>query len=95
MDTVSDRDGPRSNPYHPDPVHCCEACVFGSGEHAAWCETQISGLTCTEFCCDAPATDAETGWCEEHLALAVSLGAVDYFKRRMPHWRYQGVTHAS
>lgn len=22
-----------SRPYHPDPKHCCEACVFGKGEH--------------------------------------------------------------
>lgn len=26
-----------SNPYHPDPGHCCERCVFGSGEHAEFC----------------------------------------------------------
>lgn len=34
---MTDRDGPRSNPYHPNPAQCCERCVFGSGEHAAWC----------------------------------------------------------
>jgi hypothetical protein len=34
---TTDRDGPRSNPYHPDPEKCCEACVFGSGQHAVWC----------------------------------------------------------
>src|ERR1700690_3328585 len=36
--TMTDRDGNRSNPYRPDPAHCCEACVFGRGEHAEWCE---------------------------------------------------------
>jgi len=34
---MPDKDGNRSNPYHPDPDQCCEACVFGRGEHAAWC----------------------------------------------------------
>lgn len=27
-----------SNPYRPDPEQCCERCVFGTGEHADWCE---------------------------------------------------------
>ena len=27
-----------SRRYQPDPEKCCEACVFGSGEHAAYCE---------------------------------------------------------
>lgn len=26
-----------SRPYKPDPAVCCEACVFGRGEHARWC----------------------------------------------------------
>ena len=30
-----------SRPYSPGEK-CCEACVFGSGEHALWCEE--SGL---------------------------------------------------
>lgn len=30
--------GLTSRPYHPDPAKCCEACAFGRGEHAAWCE---------------------------------------------------------
>jgi hypothetical protein len=34
---MNDRDGNRSNPYHPDPKHCCEACIFNRGEHAEWC----------------------------------------------------------
>jgi hypothetical protein len=34
---MNDRDGNRSNPYKPDPAMCCEACVFGRGEHAEWC----------------------------------------------------------
>jgi hypothetical protein len=33
-----DHDGNRSNPYHPDPVHCCERCAFGSGKHHPACE---------------------------------------------------------
>jgi hypothetical protein len=35
-----------SRPYQPDPETCCEACVFGRGEHAEWCrfnEQQIRG----------------------------------------------------
>ncbi len=34
---TTDRDGNRSNPYHPNPEKCCEACIFGSGEHAPFC----------------------------------------------------------
>jgi hypothetical protein len=45
---MTDRDGPRSNPYHPDPEKCCEACVFGSGEHARWCALYQCSM-CGEF----------------------------------------------
>jgi len=34
---MADHDGNCSNPYHPDPAKCCEACIFGTGEHADWC----------------------------------------------------------
>lgn len=56
----ADRDGNRSNPYKPDPAHCCEACVFGRGKHAPWCfamtEEQLEDG-------QAPSTGAErTGW---------------------------------
>jgi hypothetical protein len=27
-----------SRRYEPNPEHCCEACVFGRGAHADWCE---------------------------------------------------------
>lgn len=27
-----------SRPFHPGDK-CCEACVFGSGEHAEWCKS--------------------------------------------------------
>lgn len=27
-----------SEPYKPNPEMACEACVFGSGEHASWCD---------------------------------------------------------
>lgn len=43
----ADRDGNRSNPYRPDPAQCCEACVFGSGEHAEHCK----GYKACSFCC--------------------------------------------
>lgn len=26
-----------SREYRPDPRQCCEACVFGRGQHAEWC----------------------------------------------------------
>ena len=26
-----------SRVFQPDAAQCCEACVFGRGEHAAWC----------------------------------------------------------
>jgi len=28
-----------SRVYQPNAAMCCEACVFGSGEHAEWCDT--------------------------------------------------------
>jgi hypothetical protein len=31
-------DGNHSNPYRPDAAKCCEACVFGRGEHETWCD---------------------------------------------------------
>ncbi len=24
-------------PHYPNPEHCCERCVFDSGEHSVWC----------------------------------------------------------
>lgn len=36
---MNDRDGNRSNPYKPNPQQCCEACVFGTGKHAEWCQS--------------------------------------------------------
>ena len=24
--------------YDPNPALCCERCIFGTGEHAGWCE---------------------------------------------------------
>lgn len=36
-----DRDGNRSNPYRPDPEKCCEACVFGRGQHSDWCPKHV------------------------------------------------------
>jgi hypothetical protein len=43
---MPDRDGNRSNPYHPNPEMCCEACVFGgTGLHAPfcnWCENCLA-----------------------------------------------------
>jgi hypothetical protein len=35
---MTDRDGPRSNPYHPNPEKCCEASVFDEAFHEDWCE---------------------------------------------------------
>lgn len=34
---MADRDGNRSNPYHPNAEKCCECCAFGRGEHAEFC----------------------------------------------------------
>jgi hypothetical protein len=33
----------KSRPYSPKKA--CEACVFGSGPHAAWCHEAVSGWT--------------------------------------------------
>lgn len=41
----ADRDGNRSNPYRPSAAQCCEACVFGRGEHADWCLAGLSGFS--------------------------------------------------
>jgi hypothetical protein len=39
-----------SRPYRPSGDWCCEACVFGRGEHAEWCGVlkSISGGTVGE-----------------------------------------------
>jgi hypothetical protein len=29
-----------SRAYNPNPQQCCEACVFGNGAHAEFCEKQ-------------------------------------------------------
>jgi hypothetical protein len=52
---MTDRDGPRSNPYHPNPEQCCEACVFGAGEHAEWCGLGIEPTP-------ALPSEEESGW---------------------------------
>ncbi len=36
MDTL------QSRPYRADPGQCCEACVFGSGKHAEYCEASLT-----------------------------------------------------
>lgn len=57
---MTDRDGPRSNPYHPDPEKCCEACVFGApGPHEAHCKVVRVFLEQLRVICDA--FDAEYG----------------------------------
>ena len=30
-----------SRVYQPDAARCCERCVFGTGEHAAWCPLRV------------------------------------------------------
>lgn len=51
--TTTDRDGPRSNPYHLNPDKACEACVFGTGEHSDWCEAEklSEHFSRSEFAC--------------------------------------------
>jgi hypothetical protein len=42
-----------SRRYQPNPDKCCEACVFGRGEHAAWCPKVIrcsEDATCPGEC---------------------------------------------
>ena len=64
--TTTDRDGPRSNPYHPDPDKCCTACVFGTGEHAIWC------TWCDN--CDRPASKEGCGLCWHILSTTPGRG---------------------
>ena len=59
----NDRDGNRSNPYKPNPQQCCEACVFGRGEHAEWCSQYVCPH-CTVpwsqiYDCSSPNCDCE------------------------------------
>lgn len=30
--------------YKLNPDKCCEACVFGSGEHEAWCNNNLDEI---------------------------------------------------
>jgi len=65
---TGDRDGSRSNPYQPNPDQCCEACVFGTGEHAKWCASHpvLTPQKLTQALQDFTAmkTVSDTGtWC--------------------------------
>lgn len=42
--------GLTSRPYQPVSEKCCDACVFGSGEHAPWCAEGKRETTNAELC---------------------------------------------
>ncbi len=73
-----------SRVYQPDPTRCCEACVFGRGDHARWCS---QNWTPEDWICAAcrakdPAyADAEqvssSGLCERCVATQTPI-----FRRR-------------
>lgn len=48
-----------SRPYKPDPAACCEACVFGRGEHAEWCRERIRMELRRLFPCGLPPFDLD------------------------------------
>ncbi len=66
---MTDRDGNRSNPYKPNPEKCCEACIFGSGEHVDWCER-------------SPLTPAQREWLAGGSTFAERYAAARLRKRR-------------
>lgn len=49
----------QSRPYQPDESQCCEACVFGRGEHAEWCFLPLAGgiPSDCDYCQSAVSTD--------------------------------------
>jgi hypothetical protein len=79
-----------SMPFRPNPEMCCEACVFGRGEHAEWCYVRTA--TC-------PMCDGELvfdlrdrvrlaqcrGWCKRRWELwtvdPLTIRFVDYGER--------------
>jgi hypothetical protein len=66
----------QSRPYQPDPKQCCEACVFGRGQHAEWCATTAPAasfalhvaLKCLALECFEDRTNPATGLCARHHA---------------------------
>lgn len=50
-----------SRPYKPDPKMACEACVWGRGDHAEWCD---AGMRLADN--DKPLTEAQLDrWMEQ------------------------------
>ena len=64
---MSDRDGPRSNPYHLNPEQACEACIFGTGAHATWCAEWDDPAVCGD-CLGKPCACPEQRGTAEWLA---------------------------
>lgn len=51
-----------SRPYQPDPKQCCEACVWGRGPHAEWCQLfrQLQREAVAEYFADLKRRTNET-----------------------------------
>ena len=46
-----------SRPYAPSTEKCCERCVFGSGPHAAWCQSDNARIERGTDCFDRTAEE--------------------------------------
>ncbi len=66
----------RSMPYRPDKDHCCEACVFGRGEHAEWCGRRPFRMRCRDASCTRLAATNETGLCEQHRKFYAAINTI-------------------
>ena len=59
-----------SRPYRPE--QCCEACVFGRGEHAEWCEKSVGHC---ERCCTKEQLWRRRNWLKVIFREIVANGA--------------------
>ncbi|HUX19351.1 MAG TPA: hypothetical protein VMV63_09230 [Acidithiobacillus sp.] len=50
--------------YDPNPALCCERCVFGTGEHAGWCE-MAAQIAEWKFQASAPHGMTQAEWSGE------------------------------
>jgi len=72
-----------SRVYQPSADKCCERCVFGTGEHAAWCAHGVPRyLQCVAPGCTKSAVSFDEGYCPKHLFLRVGAKGITFPDRR-------------
>ena len=73
----------KSRPYNPDK--CCEACCFGRGGHASWCEKNRPMVTARGSTLLVP-----RGYAMTSFGVPLRTGCVDPFGYLLtnPSWKF-------